>query len=446
MKKKSIILCLTIIVLSSINIINTSALSYSSSVNVGFTFNPMLSVNISPSDLMIQNLTPGTTADSNNITVSVATNAAYGYTLSAIMNGNNSNLTHNNGTNVFSSIATDVDLSDLENSEDTNIWGYSYKDNTVASPAWSNYNGLSSSNSTALINTNSNVSSNLDFKIAAKASNTQASGTYNGVINFTAVSNIAPMSLLDSFIASDAEQLNGYYKMQDMTSNICGAVDDSLIPSELQLIDERDNKLYWVAKLADGNCWMTQSLDIAGGTEITAQLSDIPANYTLSIANGFQEGNKLPESSQIGFSNNTQAYVFNTGNNTDNCASPGCYSYYSWHAATVGSGINITENNDAPYSICPKNWKLPNSQSDFDKLTRAYGSFYSQAGPNTTPNFLISRCYSNGAFCSGSYGNYWSSTPNSVNVARNFYFNSSNANPGGRADYRYGFNIRCIAR
>ena len=444
MKKKSIILCLTIIVLSSINIINTSALSYSSSVNVGFTFNPMLSVNISPSDLMIQNLTPGTTADSNNITVSVATNAAYGYTLSAIMNGNNSNLTHNNGTNVFSSIATDADLSDLEDSKDTNIWGYSYKDDTVASPAWSNYNGLSSSDSTALINTNSNVSSNLDFKIAAKASNTQASGTYNGVINFTAVSNIAPMSLLDSFIASGAEQLNGYFKMQDMTHDICSNVD--IEESELQLIDVRDNKIYWVAKLKDGNCWMTQSLDIAGGTEITAQLSDIPANYTLSIANGFQEGNKLPESSQIGFSNNTQAYVFNTGNNTDNCASPGCYSYYSWHAATVGSGINITENNDAPYSICPKNWKLPNSQSDFDKLTRAYGSFYSQAGPNTTPNFLISRCYSNGAFCSGSYGNYWSSTPNSVNVARNFYFNSSNANPGGRADYRYGFNIRCIAR
>ena len=444
MKKKSIILCLTIIVLSSINIINTSALSYSSSVNVGFTFNPTLSVNISPSDLMIQNLTPGTAADSNNITVSVATNTTYGYTLSAIMNGNNSNLTHNNGTNVFSSIATDADLSDLEDSKDTNIWGYSYKDDTVASPAWSNYNGLSSSDSTALINTNSNVSSNLDFKIAAKASNTQASGTYNGVINFTAVSNIAPMSLLDSFIASGAEQLNGYFKMQDMTHDICSNVD--IEESELQLIDVRDNKIYWAAKLKDGNCWMTQSLDIAGGTEITAQLSDIPANYTLSIANGFQEGNKLPESSQTGFNNNTQAYVFNTGNNTDNCASPGCYSYYSWHAATVGSGINITANNDAPYSICPKNWKLPNSQSDFDKLTRAYGSFYSQAGPNTTPNFLISRCYSNGAFCSGSYGNYWSSTPNSVNVARNFYFNSSNANPGGGADYRYGFNIRCIAR
>ena len=446
-KHQQHILYIIVILLNLVSVINTnntSALSYQSSVGVGFIFNPTLSVSLSSSDLVISNLVPGSTLDSNVINVSVASNASYGYTLSAIVNGNNSNLTHTNGTNTFSSIATNADLSDLDNSEDINIWGYSYKDNTVQMPTWSNYNGLSNSNTTTLINTNSNVSSNLDFKIGAKAASTQASGTYTGTVNFTAVSNVTPMSLLDSFIASGAGQLNGYYKMQDMTHDICESVD--IEESELQLIDVRDSKIYWVAKLKDGNCWMTQSLDIAGGTEITAQLSDIPANYTLSIANGFQEGNKLPESSQIGFSNNTQAYVFNTGNNTDNCASPGCYSYYSWHAATVGSGINITENNDAPYSICPKNWKLPNSQSDFDKLTRAYGSFYSQAGPNTTPNFLISRCYSNGAFCSGSYGNYWSSTPNSVNVARNFYFNSSNANPGGRADYRYGFNIRCIAR
>ena len=85
---------------------NVSALSYSSSVGVGFTFNPTLSVSISPSDLIIPSLTPGTTADSNNIIVSVATNAAYGYTLSAMMNGNNNDLTHANGTNVFSGIAT----------------------------------------------------------------------------------------------------------------------------------------------------------------------------------------------------------------------------------------------------------------------------------------------------------------------------------------------------
>ena len=189
-KAKTITLVLTIIMLSftnitlySSNIFNNpyvSALSYQSSVGVGFTFDPTLSVSLSSSDLVISNLVPGSTLDSNVINVSVASNASYGYALSTIVNGNNSNLTHSNGTNIFSSIDTNADLSSLDNSEDTNIWGYSYKDNTVASPTWSNYNGLSNSNGTTLINTNSNTSSNLDFKIAAKSSNTQAGGTYTG--------------------------------------------------------------------------------------------------------------------------------------------------------------------------------------------------------------------------------------------------------------------------
>ena len=56
--------------------------------------------------------------------------------------------------------------------------------------------------------------------------------------------------------------------MQDMTSNICqdtkaanGA--NTVTPGnevEKRLIDVRDGKEYWVAKLADGNCWMTQNL------------------------------------------------------------------------------------------------------------------------------------------------------------------------------------------
>ena len=55
--------------LSFVNIINTSALSYQSSVGVGFTFNPTLSVSISPSDLVISNLVPGSTLDSNVINI-----------------------------------------------------------------------------------------------------------------------------------------------------------------------------------------------------------------------------------------------------------------------------------------------------------------------------------------------------------------------------------------
>ena len=401
----------SLIIISNSNIdsnnSSVSALSYSSSVGIGFTFIPTLSVNISPSDLTISNLSPGTTADSNIINVSVATNAAYGYTLSA--NVNNESLVHSNNINTFNSIATDADLSDLEDSEDANIWGYSTS--LDSGTTWSNYNGLSNSSNTALINTNSNTSSNLDFKIAAKAASTQPSGTYAGTINFTAVSNVAPMSLLDSFIASGAEQLNGYFRMQDMTHSICSNVD--IEESELQLIDVRDNKIYWVAKLKDGNCWMTQNLDLdigntnilplnSNNTDISTESELYGANSIYSdyiMSNGVYTWNPdataITSGRTIDFSGSGAALVSNwvsnstepysaeggdtylyTSNTNDvdikyasladcefyhsNCEHYHVGNYYNWTAAIASnSSVNISTIKDANNSICPKNWMLP---------------------------------------------------------------------------------------
>lgn len=42
--------------------------------------------------------------------------------------------------------------------------------------------------------------------------------------------------------------------MQEMTSAVCEA---SEVGETRQLIDVRDGKSYWVAKLKDNNCWMT---------------------------------------------------------------------------------------------------------------------------------------------------------------------------------------------
>ena len=47
--------------------------------------------------------------------------------------------------------------------------------------------------------------------------------------------------------------------MQEMTSTICA---DAAENDTAQLTDTRDGKKYWVTKLADGNCWMTQNLDL----------------------------------------------------------------------------------------------------------------------------------------------------------------------------------------
>ena len=228
----------------------------------------------------------------------------------------------------------------------------------------------------------------------------------------------------------------------------------------ITLTDSRDNQDYKVAKLADGKCWMVENLNLAGGTVLDA---DKTGNTIV-----------LPASSTSGFNTDNYSYVYNSGNKTD-CGASGqntpCYSYYSWDAATLGSGRTIaTENTDAPQSICPKGWRLPTSRTtsasnwqtagDFYVLAHQYGldsttstsesdnGFYTQAGPGTTPNFLLAGDYYRGSFYGGgSGGRYWSSTSfSSTSSARYLYFVSSSVD-SAYYYYRYsGFSVRCLLR
>ena len=232
------------------------------------------------------------------------------------------------------------------------------------------------------------------------------------------------------------------------------------------LPDARDNQEYTIAKLADGKYWMTTNLNLAGGTTLNASDSNVPSDnyYT------------LPASSTSGFSSDTTACVYNSGNTTSTCTSPGCYSYYSWLAATAGgknsSGSSVTTNGyNAAYSICPKGWRLPTSTTsnaraitspnwktgDWYALATAYGAnlesnyyesaatFYNNAGPGTTPNFLLAGYYGTDSFDNGGpYGYYWSSTAYSSIGAYSLYFNSGDVYPANYSGRRFGFSVRCV--
>jgi hypothetical protein len=68
--------------------------------------------------------------------------------------------------------------------------------------------------------------------------------------------------------------------MQEMTTAICSA---SEIGETKQLRDVRDGKYYWVTKLKDNNCWMTQNLDLNLTTAgLTAATSDISSAWNSS--------------------------------------------------------------------------------------------------------------------------------------------------------------------
>ena len=171
-------------------------LTYSSNAEVGFTFNPTISLNLS-GDLLINNLSPGSVSDSNVINVNVATNASEGYVLTATSGTSTTNTDLVNQTNSaykFSSIATNASLSSLTTD---NTWGFSYSEDSGTT--WSNYSGLPLDNNDEgatgkqLISTiNPADNRTLQFKIAAKASSSQAAGTYQNTINFYAVANPDP--------------------------------------------------------------------------------------------------------------------------------------------------------------------------------------------------------------------------------------------------------------
>ena len=188
-----------------INTITVSALTYQNSVNVEFTINPTISISLSSPDLIIDNLTPGSSSDSNIITVDVSTNAGYGYYMSATAGTStgNTNLTSTTSSSVFTNLSTNT--ASL-NAFPDNYWGYSYS--TDNGTTWisgshgdtsTGYNGLpldnDDSGATGVILAETDSFTNtgsIKFKIGAKAAATQATGTYTNTVNFYAVANPEP--------------------------------------------------------------------------------------------------------------------------------------------------------------------------------------------------------------------------------------------------------------
>lgn len=194
-----------------------------------------------------------------------------------------------------------------------------------------------------------------------------------------------------------------------MTAEICSTANSG---DTKQLIDSRDSKKYWVAKLDDGRCWMTQNmeLDLTSRT-LTSADSDVVSEYTFdsdvmhtrplvsnfsntsivawnfgdyvrttpSTATSSTYCNSIPglsgctdyftnvadmtpmaavRTDDVAVSGNTYDAHFKTG------------YYYSWNAATASSSEHIIVSGQAPNSICPKGWELPTSNAT------TTGSFY----------------------------------------------------------------------
>lgn len=161
--------------------------------------------------------------------------------------------------------------------------------------------------------------------------------------------------------------------LQDLNSTIKSTM---VTDTQYQLMDYRDGKTYFVAKLADGEVWMTQNLDFAISTTGVTKL--IPATSDVTEARELTAS----DSTAIRYKDNGDIYYASGITSTDASmlleTDPAWHyhaaSLYSWDAATAGVGATAGVSTE---SICPKGWTLPRTgdgtvNKSFAKLTDAY--------------------------------------------------------------------------
>ncbi len=194
-----------------------------------------------------------------------------------------------------------------------------------------------------------------------------------------------------------ATGFGGIYNMQDMTEAIC---DRMTIGATGRLEDIRDGNVYSVAKLSDGNCWMTRNLALTkegieayGGSAILTDVdSNVKTSFVMpaSITKDTIKSSDFYEYASYNPANYSyKAQIYSAISDED--WHPAYGAYYSFTSATAGTGNEelIIPGANAPSDICPKGWSLPTGGylGNYGVLYRKYpstdsGAFDVESGLN----------------------------------------------------------------
>ncbi len=221
-------------------------------------------ISISLDNAMQIDVTPistGLKVENKVASLKVNTNNTSGYSLYMTGVDGNTKLTNTAESSEINTIGAAGALT-------ANTWGYKLNKSGATAPT--NYSAIPATStgigSTNTVNTQSGDS--YDLTIGVAVDSTLPAGLYSGSVVVSAVANPIKITTLRQLVY-----------MQDMTSEICG---NTTMEETKQLIDSRDGKKYWVAKLRDGNCWMTQNLalDLSTSKTLTPADTNVTANYT----------------------------------------------------------------------------------------------------------------------------------------------------------------------
>ncbi len=210
--------------------------------------------------------------------LSVSTNSNDGYAIymqAGSETGNLTGVTNNLNEEINNTTQNSALLDNLE----SNSYGYALSEtaidsNTLYSHVPTTNTIIKSTTSSAKTDGEYSYGDTYHLAFGTKVGTNLPAGTYSGTITVSAVAN--PITLRSMYDLT---------YMQDMTHDICENTKEHYTK---QLIDTRDGKSYWVAKLKDGNCWMTQNLalDIALDDEgNAAALSESGSKVVLDSSN-----------------------------------------------------------------------------------------------------------------------------------------------------------------
>ena len=253
----------------------------------------------------------------------------------------------------------------------------------------------------------------------------------------------------------------------------------TVIGSEAYVLDLRDYSSYWIAKLADGNCWMTENLDLDldstkdytnedtdigwNGTEYTATTWR-PSSSTAHSKSSYVNSSNTPQSLDLGdyYYDGTFTY------STCDIVQGGCgYSanmssamrehghignHYNTAAANATNNTSQVVLSETDRSICPKGWRLPryvpsSSTYEITTLYQAYG-LGSPGGTGVlfrAPLYFVTAGVPSADIGGGNMGWYrYGSFGNSGGIIIILY---NGTMPWGGGNYfEQSISVRCIAR
>ena len=340
------------------------------------------------------------------------------------------------------------------------------------------------------------LGSKLETTYAAYVSGLQRTDTYVGKVKYTIVhpaSAEAPVAC-----NTNAATIGKALCMQDFTGPNRSAIIASMVQDQQYTIkDKRDGKTYTIAKLADGNVWMNQNLDLdLDSTRVyTNEDTDIGYNATTGE---YDTATWIPSKATYATNDNTwewstttlesydpgnvywsgvydwTAYYNSCDNNSENCdeslnpetsafVSSGIPQYklgnfYNWTAAVAmnDSSEYLTDGIDVNQSICPAGWTLPKNGTGDGTFYDLWGEYGLSSSADNGTNSLwgsplyypVAGAWRGSFFSVGKDSYYWTSVVAGDRYAYGSDINGryNHAYPNGGGGRISGSSIRCIVR